>query len=57
MVKPAKREAKKPYAKPTLTVYGTVRELTLKVGTHGTNQIAKAQGTHSTIKLLSRFGS
>jgi hypothetical protein len=35
MVKPAKREAKKPYAKPTLTVYGTVRELTLTVGTHG----------------------
>jgi hypothetical protein len=35
MVKPAKREDKKPYVKPTLTLYGTVRELTLKVGTHG----------------------
>lgn len=40
MVKPAKREPKKPYAKPTLTVYGTVRELTLKVGTHGTSDRA-----------------
>ncbi len=32
MGKPAKREAKKPYSKPTLTVYGTVRELTQRVG-------------------------
>jgi hypothetical protein len=35
MVKPVKRETKKPYSKPTLTVYGTVRELTQKVGTRG----------------------
>jgi hypothetical protein len=35
MVKPAKREAKKPYVKPTLMLYGTVRELTLKVATVG----------------------
>ncbi len=28
MGKPVKREPKKPYSKPTLTVYGTVRELT-----------------------------
>jgi hypothetical protein len=34
MVKPVKREPKKPYSKPTLTVYGTVRELTQAVGTH-----------------------
>jgi hypothetical protein len=36
MGKPVKRETKKPYAKPTLTVYGTVRELTQKVGAIGT---------------------
>lgn len=36
MAKPVKREPKKPYTKPTLTVYGTVRELTRTVGTHGT---------------------
>ena len=36
MDKPAKQERKKPYSKPTLTVYGTVRELTQTVGVHGT---------------------
>jgi hypothetical protein len=36
MGKPVKREPKKPYSKPTLTVYGTVRELTQRVGTTGT---------------------
>ncbi len=35
MPKPVKREAKKPYKKPSLTVYGTVRELTQKVGRTG----------------------
>jgi hypothetical protein len=35
MVKPAKREPKKTYSKPTLTVYGTVRELTQKVSPRG----------------------
>ncbi len=35
MGKPAKRETKKPYSKPTLTVYGTVRELTQRVGPRG----------------------
>lgn len=35
MAKPVKREPKKPYAKPSLTVYGTVRELTQKVGSSG----------------------
>jgi hypothetical protein len=35
MGKPVKRETKKPYSKPTLTVYGTVRELTQKVGASG----------------------
>ncbi len=32
MGKPVKREEKKPYSKPKLTVYGTVRELTQKIG-------------------------
>jgi hypothetical protein len=35
MVKPVKREGKKTYTKPTLTVYGTVRELTQKLGHNG----------------------
>ena len=35
MSKRVKREQKKPYSKPRLTVYGTVRELTKRVGTHG----------------------
>jgi hypothetical protein len=30
-----KREPKKPYSKPTLTLYGTVRELTQKIGQSG----------------------
>ncbi len=36
MGKPVKREPKKPYSKPTLTVYGTVRELTQMVGNTST---------------------
>jgi hypothetical protein len=35
MVKSVKRETKKPYSKPTLTVYGTVRELTQRRGGRG----------------------
>jgi hypothetical protein len=35
MVKTVKREPKKPYSKPTLTVYGTVRELTQSQGGNG----------------------
>ena len=35
MGKPVKREPKKPYSKPKLTVYGTVRELTQSTGAHG----------------------
>lgn len=33
MAKPAKGEPKKPYSKPTLIVFGTVRDLTQMVGT------------------------
>jgi hypothetical protein len=35
MVKTVKREPKKPYSRPTLTVYGTVRELTQSQGFAG----------------------
>jgi hypothetical protein len=35
MGKPVKREPKKPYSKPTLTDFGTVRELTKTVGFSG----------------------
>jgi hypothetical protein len=35
MLKPAKRDNKKPYSSPIITVYGTVQELTKKVGQHG----------------------
>jgi hypothetical protein len=35
MGKPVKREPKKPYSKPKLTVYGTVYELTKTLGHSG----------------------
>jgi hypothetical protein len=35
MGKPLKWEPKRPYSKPTLTVYGTVRELTQSRGSRG----------------------
>lgn len=35
MANPVKREPKKPYEKPTLTVYGTVRDITQSVATSG----------------------
>lgn len=35
MGKPVKREEKKPYSMPKLTVYGTVRELTEASGNRG----------------------
>ncbi len=35
MAKPVKREPKKTYKKPLLTVYGTLRELTKKIGVAG----------------------
>jgi len=43
MGKPVKPEAKKPYSKPTLTVYGTVRELTQSVGVNGNRDGARGQ--------------
>ena len=44
MAKSVKREPKKPYSKPTLTVYGTVRELTQRVGTRGNLDGGRALG-------------
>jgi hypothetical protein len=35
MDKPVKPEPKKPYSPPKVTVYGTVRDLTLAKGFHG----------------------
>jgi hypothetical protein len=35
MLKPVKRDHKKPYSSPVMTVYGTVQELTQKVGLRG----------------------
>ena len=35
MARPVKRVPKKPYKRPSLTVYGTIRELTKAVGVHG----------------------
>jgi hypothetical protein len=32
MLKPVQRDPRKPYAPPKLSVYGTVKELTKKVG-------------------------
>ncbi len=49
MGKPVKREPKKPYSKPTLTVYGNVRELTQTVGRGGRpdgGRGARANKTH-----------
>ncbi len=37
MDKPVKPEPKKPYSPPKVTVYGTVRELTLHIGNEGQN--------------------
>lgn len=50
MAKPVKREPKKTYKKPSLTVYGTLRELTQKVGTVG-----KADGGHGLKKFATHI--
>jgi hypothetical protein len=43
MVEPVKRGPKKPYSKPKLTVYGTVRELTQSTGINGRRDGARGQ--------------
>jgi len=42
MAKPVTPGQKKPYSAPKLTVYGTIRELTQKVGRHGKSDAGKA---------------
>jgi hypothetical protein len=44
MGKPEKLEPRKPYTKPTLTVYGTVRELTQNTGSSGQRDGGVAPG-------------
>jgi hypothetical protein len=49
MAKAVKREPKKTYSKPSLIVYGTVRELTQAVGRNGRRdggRGARANRTH-----------
>jgi len=49
MAEAVKRETKKPYSKPTLTAYGTVRELTQTTGRSGKpdgGRGARANKTH-----------
>ncbi len=48
MGKPVKREPKKPYSKPSLTKYGTVRELTQTVGRHGKRDGGSMRGDRRT---------
>lgn len=47
MNKPVKLEAKKPYSPPTLTLYGTVRQLTLNMGIHGQTDHLPRNPTHN----------
>jgi hypothetical protein len=37
MLKPVKRDNKKPYSSPIITIYGTVQELTQRVGLRSRN--------------------
>jgi hypothetical protein len=48
MLKPAKWDPKKPYLSPKLTVYGTVQELTKKIGLGGSpdNGMTPRSQTH-----------
>jgi hypothetical protein len=48
MGKPAEPETKKPYSKPTLTVYGTVRELTQMTGNTGSRDNGRVAGSTKT---------
>jgi hypothetical protein len=49
MLKPVKRDNKKPYSSPIITVYGTVQELTQKIGIHGNKDsgLPRSQKTHT----------
>jgi hypothetical protein len=47
MDKPAKPQSKKPYSPPKVTVYGTVRELTLHQGRSGRPDSPPTNPTHN----------
>lgn len=47
MFKPVKRDNKKPYSSPLITVYGTVQELTQKVGLRGNNDSPRRPNVHT----------
>jgi hypothetical protein len=50
MLKPVERDNKKPYSSPMITVYGTVEELTKKVGIKGNSdggRSSQANKTHA----------
>jgi hypothetical protein len=49
MAKPVAPVPKKPYSKPKLTVYGTVRELTQKVGRRGKPDAGRAPRNNTAI--------
>jgi hypothetical protein len=47
MPRPVKRDIKKPYSSPLITVYGTVRELTQKIGLRGRSDGGRAPRAHT----------
>jgi hypothetical protein len=49
MLKPVKRDNKKPYSSPHITVYGTIRELTQMIGLRGTpdSHLPRGPKTHT----------
>jgi len=47
MLKPVKRDNKKPYSSPILTVHGTVQELTQKIGTRRTPDSVRRPTTYT----------
>ena len=51
MDKPVKPEPKKPYSPPKVTVYGTVRELTLHQGLRGQKDHTPKNPTHNSTNV------
>ena len=57
MVKPVKREPKKPYSSPIITMYGTVQELTQHVpGSKGHDQWTRHEESYWLLKNFVRSG-
>ena len=48
MGRPVEQEPKKPYSKPKLTVYGTVKELTQSTGNSGSRDGGRSAGAIKT---------